>query len=463
MQLSSPAAIRSRIAARWRETVWGTPPAGRSRAARALVSMLRAWAHALRSFDSDLVDLRASALTYRSLLALVPSLAVAFSLVQAFGGLAPGEQALQALLFENLAPGTAEAALRYVTSFVERVSAGAVAGTGVLVLVFTVISLLSAIEASMNALWRIERGRGFLDRFVVYWATVTVGPLLLAVSLSVTSAGQSHVLTQRVSALLPLLGGVLLQVVPWLFACASLTLLYVIVPNTHVRFLPALGGGLVAGTLWEIAKRIFTWGSSSLFRYDAVYGSFGALPAFIVWLQAGWIIVLLGSKMTYVLQHARALREEKLQIDVGPEGRELLALAFVTRIARAFSGGQPPPTLSDLLPGTRGAINAAQEVLARLEAAQLVRPVPAGVRDGAAPEDEAYVPGRDAGSITVRDVVCAFRQQGAELDELVTAEPAIRRARELLARRQAATSAIDALTVADLLREVDELPAPPRA
>lgn len=461
MQLTSPAAIGQRVAERWRRAVWETPLDGRSAAARAAVSMLRAWALALRSFDSDLVELRASALTYRVLLALVPSLAVAFSLFQAFGGLEGGKQALEAMLVANLGPGAAATAVGYVTSFVERVSAGAVAGTGVVVLVFTVISLLSATETSMNALWRIERGRSFLDRFVVYWATVTVGPLLLAISLSVTSAGQSHALTQRLSALAPLLAGLLFQVVPWLFTCASLTLLYVIVPNTHVRLLPALGGGLVAGTLWELAKRLFTWGSGSLFRYDAVYGSFGALPAFVIWLQAGWIVILLGCKMTYVLQHARTLREEKLQLSVGPEGRELLALAFMTRIVSAFAAGRHPPTLSDLLPGTRGAINAAQEVLARLEAAQLVRPVPAGERDGVAPEDEAYVPGRDPSTITVRHVLQAFRLQGVPLEELMTGEPAIQRAREVLARREASCDGLDQVPLTELAAGVDADATPP--
>jgi membrane protein len=435
------------------------PLAERSPPAAALVSVLRAWGHSLGSFDSDLVAMRANALTYRTLLAVVPLLAVAFSLFQAFGGLDAGEQALRQMLVRNLGPGAAEAAVRQLGGFVDRVSRGAVAGTGVVFLVFTVISLLSSIEVSMNALWRIERGRSFLDRFVVYWATITVGPLLLAVSLSMTTAAQSGALAAWLSAAAPA-AELLFRFGPWLFSCLSLTLLYLIVPNTHVHWRAAFSGGLFAGTLWEIAKRVFTWASGSLLRYDAVYGSFGTLPAFLLWLQVGWIIILLGCKMSYVLQHGRAIREQRLQASVSPAGRELLALAFVTRIARAFAAGEPAPTLSDLLAGTRGAINAGQEVLRRLEAAKLVVAVPSGERDGAEQNDEAYVPGREPAAITVRQVLDAFRREGASPGELATGEAAIQRARELLHRRDVASGPIEGTTIAELVQAIGPRSAP---
>ena len=457
MELQSRVFGHKRIRDWWRRTLWETPSSEQSRAAAAVVALLRAWAHALRSFESDLVEMRANALTYRTLLALVPLLAVGFSLFRAFGGLGPAEQALRRVLAENLGPGSAETAVRYVESFVARASAGGVAGVGVVFLVFTGLSLLSSIEGSLNALWRIERGRGLLDRFVVYWATMTAGPLLLALSLTLTSASQSQAFSERLSAAAPPLADLAFGLAPWVFACMSLTLLYVIVPNTHVRWRAALGGGLVAGTLWEIAKRVFAWLSGSLLRYDAVYGAFGALPAFLLWLQVGWIIVLLGCKMTFVLQHAHDLREERLRVEIGPAGRELLALAFMTKICRAFVAAEPPPTLSDLLPGTRVAINAAQEVLARLEAVELVRPVPAGERNGVEPEDEAYVPGRDPAAITVGQALAAFRAQGQPLAELMTGEVSLRHAQDVLARRDASSAGVDSTTLAELVREIDGL------
>jgi membrane protein len=448
--------LRGRVERWWRRTVWETPAREQSRPKAALAAVLRAWAHALRSFYPDMVELRANELTYRTLLALVPLLAVAFSLFRAFGGLRPAEDALQQLLVQNLGPGSAATAVSYIDTFVERVSTGAVAGVGVVFLVFTGVSLLASIEASMNALWRVERGRGLLDRFVVYWATMTVGPLLLALSLTLTSAREVATAGERIGAWAPGLAALAFGLAPWLFACVSMTLLYVIVPNTHVRWKAALGGGLVAGTLWELGKLAFTWASGSLLRYDAVYGAFGALPAFLLWLQVGWMIVLIGCKMTFVLQHARDLREERLQIEVGPAGRELLAIAFMVKVCRAFVAAEPPPTLSELLPGTRAALTAAQEVVARLEAVQLVRPVPAGERDGVEPEDEAYVPGRDPAAITLGEALGAFRDQGRPVAALMTGEAAIRQARDLLARRDKAAREVDGTTFAELVREMKD-------
>lgn len=117
---------------------------------------------------------------------------------------------------------------------------------------------------------------------------VTVGPVLLALSLSPTSAAQSHSAVAGLDALAPGSAGVLSAFVPWGISFAALTLLYQIVPNTHVNWRAALGGGLAAGTLWELGKLGFTWASTRLFGYGAVYGSLGALPVFLLWLQTGW-------------------------------------------------------------------------------------------------------------------------------------------------------------------------------
>jgi membrane protein len=415
--------------------------------------MLRACGEAVRSYRSDQLEMRANALTYRTLLSLVPLLAVVFSLFAAFGGLRASEEALSGVLAENLAPGPAEAAMQHLREFTGRTSAGAVGGVGVVLLFLTVVSLLSSIEESMNALWGIRQGRPFLARFVVYWTTLTVGPVLLAVSLSLTSAAQSSALVERFNGFVPGAAAVVFLLVPWLVTCAAMTLLYLIVPNAHVSRSAALAGGVVAGTLWELAKRLFTWASASLIRYDAVYGSFGTLPAFLFWLQLGWVIVLLGSKMTYVLQHASALRDERVQRPVGPAGREFLALGCMIKVGLAFRRGGVPPRLQELLPGTRSALQAEQEVLGRLVDAGLLRAVRIGTSDGEGDANaEGYVPGRDPSRVSVEAIVAVVQQDGAipvELDPGGVAG-------EVLARAHAATVVVTGtLTLAELLERAE--------
>jgi membrane protein len=402
--------------------------------------------------------MRATALTFWTLLSLVPFVAVAFSLFQAFGGLAAGETALRRLLIQNLAPGSAATAMRYVQGFASRISAGAIGGVGVVSLVLTVISLLSYMESSMNALWGVGRGRPLLSRFVVYWAMITVGPVLLGLSLSLTSAAASPDLAGRLDAVLPGASGLLFGLVPWLFTCTGMTLLYVIVPNTNVRWRAALGGGVVAGTLWELGKVSFTWASANLFRYNAVYGSFGALPVFLLWLQVGWIVVLLGAKMTFVLQHTRALRDARLDVAVGAAGRRFLALSCMIEVAKAYRTGEPPPTLHELLPGTRAALKAEQEVVARLVAAGLLRPVAGGAGNGeGGREDEGYVPARDPSLVTLEEVVDAFERSGATPDALDTGEPISALAREILDRAEAAAADVTAaISLAEAVRRVGE-------
>jgi membrane protein len=433
----------------WRRVLWQERRSSPLQAGAQ--ALLRAWSEAVRTFGSDQVEMRANALTFRTLLSLVPLLAVAFSIFQAFGGLEASEQALRRLLAQNLAPGSAAAAMQYVRTFVGRISAGAIGGTGVVFLFLTVVSLLSNIEASMNALWGVKRERPFLARFVVYWSAITVGPVLLALSLSMTSAAQSSLIVARLDALVPGASRLLFGLVPWAFSCTALTLLYLIVPHTRVGWRAALGGGLVAGTLWEIGKRAFTWASASLFRYNAVYGSFGALPVFLLWLQVGWMIVLLGCKMGFVLQHSRALREARVQVAVSPSGRQFLALGCMIEIVLAFRQGDPPPTLHDLLPGTRAAMRAEQEVLARLEDVGLVRAVGAEGGDGGSHgEAQGYVPARDPAFVTVEQIVAAFQQDGATPEDLDTGEGTSVLAREVLARaRRAAATVTGTLSLAE--------------
>jgi membrane protein len=441
----------------WRRTVWEEPHRRASPVRAAGWALLRAWSEAIQSFGSDELEMRATALTFRTLLSLVPFVAVAFSLFQAFGGLEAGEAALRRLLVQNLAPGSAAAAMGYVQGFVSRISAGAIGGVGVVFLVLTVISLLSYMESSMNALWGIERGRPFLSRFVVYWAMITVGPVLLALSLSMTSVADSPALLGRLDAVLPGTSELLFRLVPWVFTCTGMTLLYVIVPNTNVRWRAAVGGGLVAGTLWELGKLAFTWASANLFRYNAVYGSFGALPVFLLWLQVGWIVVLLGSKMTFVLQHTRALRDERLQVVVGAAGRQFLAVSCMIEVARAYGTGEPPPTLHELLPGTRAALKAEQEVVGRLVAAGLLHPVAGGGDGDGGGEDEGYVPARDPSLITLEEIVDVFERAGATPADLDTGEPTSALAREILDRSAAAAADVTgAISLAEAVRRVVE-------
>jgi len=164
----------SRFADWWRRTVWDFPRRETPWIRDVVFMYIRAWENAVRSYEPDLIAMRAHALTFRTLLSVIPLLAVAFSLFKAFGGLEASQRILQQKLLENLAPGTAAPVQDYTGTFVTRVSAGAIGGVGVVVLFLTVVSLLTYIEKSFNALWNVEKVRPFFHRFVIYWTLVNM-------------------------------------------------------------------------------------------------------------------------------------------------------------------------------------------------------------------------------------------------------------------------------------------------
>jgi membrane protein len=450
----------------WRRAIWEDAARTQGWLRRSLRVHVRAWENAVLCYKPDLIHMRANALTYRTLLALVPLLAVAFSLFQAFGGLHASERALRRQIFENLAPGSAALAVEWIEGFAERISAGAIGGIGVVVLFVTAVALLTAIEEAFNALWNVARVRPFLNRFVIYWALVTVGPVLLALSFSLTSAFRSNALLTRLEAWLPggegLLAAMGLRALPWLISCSALTLLYLIVPNTRVGVRAALGGGLLAGTLWELAKMGFTWASTSLFRYSAVYGSFAALPVFLIWLQLAWTVVLLGCKVTYGLQYSRALLEERTGLVSGPALREFIAVRSMVEVARAFLRGEGPAGPWTLAETLHVPLEIQKDVVNRLVESGLLLAVPDDGKRPRRPDapGEGYVPGRDAGTICIRDVLDAIRATGSRPEELHADDPASAWVRDLLQRGGEASSSVTGITLAEAVDRIEERPEP---
>lgn len=452
----------------WRRLIWEDAARSHGWLRRELHLHVRAWENAVLSYRPELIHMRANALTYRTLLALVPLLAVAFSMFDAFGGLEASERVLRRQILENLAPGSAAVAVEWIEGFAERYSAGAVGGVSVVVLFVTSVALLTAMEEAFNGLWNVERVRPFLNRFVIYWALVTVGPVLLGLSFSLTSAFRSHALLTRLEVWFPgegLLAEMGLRTLPWLISCGSLTLLYLIVPNTRVGLRPALGGGLLAGTLWELAKMGFTWASASLFKYSTIYGSFAALPVFLIWLQLAWTVVLLGCKVTYGLQYSRALLEERAGLVAGPALREFVAVRSMLEVARSFLRGEGPAGPWTLAETLHVPLEIQKDVVNRLVEAGLLLAVP---DDGQRPRrpdapGEGYVPGRDAGTIRIRDVLTAIRERGSSSQDLHTDDPTSAWVRELLQRTEEAAGPVTGMTLEAAVESIEARRGPREA
>ena len=256
----------------------------------------------MRRLGEDKAMLNASALTYTTLLALVPLMTVSVAVFAAFPVGDRLVEQLQQFVFENFVPAAGEVVQSYLNEFTAK--AARLTGPSFAFLIVTSLLMMASIDRAFNDIWRVQRQRRALTKFLVYWAVITVGPLLMGLSVAVTS----YVLS------LPLLtdaadtfGGVsrLLHWAPLVASTMALTLLYLLVPLRQVPVRHALIGGLTAAVLFEFAKSAFAAYLARFPTYQAIYGALAAIPIFLIWIFLSWLITLFGAELTYCLGACR--------------------------------------------------------------------------------------------------------------------------------------------------------------
>jgi membrane protein len=295
----------------------------------------------VEKFQDDQLSLRSTSLTYTTLLSLVPFLAVAFSGLKAFGMQNQLEPALAGML-APLGPEAIEITRRII-SFVDNQQVGVLGAVGVAGLFYTVLSLIGKIEEALNNIWRVRRSRSLSRQFSDYLSVVLVGPVLVFTALALMASAQSYWLVQRFLEFKPLgwLVPLITRLTPLILLCAAFTFLYQFVPYTRVRLRSAVWGGVVAGLLWQAASIGFTQFVASSGSYAAIYSSFAILVLFLIWLQVGWLIVLVGAEVAYNHQHPAAYRQHASPASHSQVFLEQLALAALVELTREALGGRP--------------------------------------------------------------------------------------------------------------------------
>ena len=250
-------------------------------------------AHTLRErFREDRLGLTASSLTFTTTIALVPLVTVVLAVFTAFPMFSKFQDVLQKWLIESLIPDSiARQVLGYLTQFAGKASK--LGGAGVAVLFATALTLILTIDRTLNAIWRVRKPRPLGQRVLVYWAGMTLGPVLLAVSLSITSYALS--VSKGVVAVMP--GGVLLSldVLQFVLLAWGMAALYRYVPNTRVHWSHAWVGGLFVSLGFEVAKRVLVFYLGMVPTYSVLYGAFATVPILLIWIYVAWVIVLLGA------------------------------------------------------------------------------------------------------------------------------------------------------------------------
>ncbi len=248
--------------------------------------------HVWRRFLEDECLPSAGMLAYTTLLAVVPLTAVALAVISAFPVFEDWSRLIQQFIFTNFVPAAGEVVQEYVTQFADK--ATQLTAAGVVFLVFIAVMLMWNIELTLNRIWRVTTQRRLVNRFMVYWSALSLGPLLIGASLAISSYLVSLPLISDAAATLGVRSR-LIHVAPFIASLAAFTLLYLMVPNRAVRPRNALAGGLLAAVLFELAKRGFAFYVTNFPAYEQIYGALATVPIFLIWVYLSWVVILLGA------------------------------------------------------------------------------------------------------------------------------------------------------------------------
>ena len=330
-------------------------------------------------FVRDQLLLRANALTYLSLLALVPLLAIAVSVSSALGVSAEN---MARQILEQVAAGSPQAVER-ILPLIENLNIAALGASGAAVFFFTTVLAIGNVEKAFNQIWGVKRQRSWERRIPDYLAVLIVSPVLLGVALSLAGTLQSQALVQRLLEV-PLFATLYdagLQHAPALLSLFGFAFLYWFLPNTRVRVLSALLGGIVAAILFSQAQYAYVQFNVGVMRYNTIFGSIAFLPLLMVWIYFCWAIILLGAEVAYAHQTLALYRREVRGAPAGAAARESIGLAIAVELARAFRDGRPPWSVDALSDRLDIPLRTVRNVTGELEQAGILVPC-AGEPDG---------------------------------------------------------------------------------
>jgi membrane protein len=405
-------ALFRRIIRFFKEDLWKIRARDLPAPRRYLVKFLKIFILAVRGFQQGGGNIRASALTLYTLLSIVPVLALLFGIAKGFGL----EAKLQEWLFTQL-PEQRELlgqALVFARRMLDSAQGGLVAGAGVVFLLYTVIRVISNIELAFNQIWSLSRARPWSRKFSDYLSLILVGPFLAlsASSLNVYlaalvnraahAAPLSHLLNPLVRTGLAL-GPILLL---WLL----FTFIYVFLPHTKVRIGSGMIGGAVAALLYQMAQSLFIGLQVGASKANAVYGSFAALPLFLIWLQTSWNIVLFGAQLTYQHQNFESNEKDDHVVALSLRAVKRLALGVFRYVADRYLRGGNPPVDEEMARDLDVPARILSDILRRLVEAHILV-----VTAGPAPGETAYLPARDPHGLTPVDIIATLESQGEDL------------------------------------------------
>jgi len=370
-----------------------------------LIKQIQLNIHVIKRFQHDRLMVRASALVYATLLSIVPLLAVMFSLLKGFGYHNELEPFLSRIL-KPLGEQAVQTIVPTIVNFVGNANIAALGAFGFLFFLLSSISIVNTMERAFNDLWRVQKTRNFYRRIGDYLSVLIIGPVLALAVIALTASLQNYKLIRALNEI-PVIEILANRVAPIITSWIVFCFFYTFIPNTKVRFLSALYGAVIAGTLWELMNSVFARFIVTSYQSGAkaaLYASFAVFPLFLVWLFFSWTVVLLGSEISYVHQNLDKVSWEEQVESISWRMEERIALKIMLVVSQKFCKDERAPSLSDLSEYLRMPEHAVKNVLSILLNLNLINVIGLG--------EERYAPAKCLEGLNLREIMERLRTLG---------------------------------------------------
>ncbi|MBP5307229.1 MAG: YihY/virulence factor BrkB family protein [Paludibacteraceae bacterium] len=389
------------------EDIWRINPAKDTMTWKILMRILQTLMLSVRHFSEDRLMVKASALTYYTLFAIVPVVALVLAIGRGFG--------IQELIVEHLSKsmstqeGVLDYILQFVDNYLERAKGGVFVGVGIIMLLWSVISCFRNVESVVDDIWRVSKTRSIWSQFTSYLSLMLILPVLMVASGGLSVFLSSAFSNEFFGPLSPILVR-MVKLLPYFINWLTFTALFIIVPNTRVRFLPALSAGLFTGVFFQLFQFLYIKGQVLLTSYNAVYGGFAVIPLLLLWLQISWVIILLGAELSYAAQNAEYYESETDLRNLSRRYRDFALLGIMTLITKQFSEGQTPPDAESIARDNAMPIRLVQTSLNRLLQVGLIY----AVESNTASAPVRYAPSLDINLLTIGFFFKRINEYGGE-------------------------------------------------
>ena len=397
----------------WNDAIWHTPLSELSRRKSFLFKQLRIIVLAAKGFSKDKVEIRASALTLYTLLSIIPVIAIALAIAKGFGL----DQNLEAMILNSkdfeAHSGFLKPLLENAKNTIQSTSGGYIAGVGVIILFWTVISLLNQIETSFNHIWQISTPRPWYRKFTDYLTIMLIVPILLVLSSSITVFVSTELNEFMEKA--PILAffkpiiELLIKFAPYFLTWIMLTLLFIVMPNARVKFIPALVSGIISGTALIILQWLYLDLQIGITKLSAIYGGLAAIPLFIILLQTSWLVILLGAELSFANQNVSRYEYESGALNISHFQKRALVLMIMHMIIRNFTVGEKPMSAETISKTLKIPVRLVRDILEDLSSTNLVSIIHEHEQ-----RESLYQPALDTHKLSVTYVLSKLDRKGRD-------------------------------------------------